>query len=350
MEEQLKDQIKKLEQELQQTTKENRKLAEAAATSRTSSGSSYHPKPEKTLKKFKETDDVTDWIDVAQRHISRMKDEDEKVDMLMNFMDRNPRLEVKFRINRSKCTADDIFTVLKDTYGLKDTQLQLEKAFFSRDQEPGEDLTEYSLALMEILMNLEKRNPDIKETAEKKLKGRFAEGVRDVSLRRELTRLNKERPKLKFFELRDEAAEWLKKDRTIRDTATAEATVETVSTQQDGSLSHIMQLLQEQQLQIQKLTENTQNQQFYKNRFRGRGRGRFRGRSNFNRSFSHSPQQNPSEDTASSRHAEAGSKAESTSTTDDLTCRYCGQANHFERFCIKKKRDQQKSLNFPHPK
>ena len=232
----LQDQIKKLEQELKDKMLENKQMSEEVESHQTTVV--YQPKPEKTLKKFKETDDVQEWIETAQRSINKFKNETDKVDLLLNFLDRKPRIEVKFRIQRDKVSAEEIFTILKEVYGLKDSILQLEKDFYSRNQEVGEDLADYSLALMEILMNIEKKDSKYAQSGEERLKNRFADGVGDVALKRELNRLNKERPKLKFHQLRDEALDWFSKEEPPQDTVTVGAV-----SSQDTSLSQIMQIL-----------------------------------------------------------------------------------------------------------
>ena len=109
---------------------------------------------------------------------------------------------MKFRIERDRATAAEIFR--KIVYGLKDTGNDLGKMFYSHNQETREYIQDYSISLMEILMNMDKlRSSD--RRSESKIKDIFADGVHDVALRRQLNRLNMERPTLKFFELRDEA-------------------------------------------------------------------------------------------------------------------------------------------------
>ena len=341
----LRSQIEKLQLKLRETLEENKKLAEDVQDNQATVV--YQSKPEKTLKKFKEDDDVSDWIDTAKRHVNKFKKEEDKVDMLLNFLDRKPRLEVKFRIRRDKATADEVFTVLEEIYGLKDSLLQLEKEFYSRNQELGEDLADYSLALMEILMNMEKKKPDSKDSTENKLKCRFADGVKDVALRRELNRLNKERPRLRFYELRDEALEWCKKD----DQSTETTSSESVSTQETANLNNIMQLIQEQQSQIQRLTETQQQSQYHRGRghYRGRGRSSYRGYYN-SRRIPEQTRTTVTQPTDDNTAASSNPNSESQ-PIEDITCRYCGQKNHIERFCIKKRRDQrngQQSSNWHH--
>ena len=62
----------------------------------------YQTKPDKALWKFKEGDDVDDWIETTLSYISRLKKESEKVDMILNFLDRTPYSEVRFRIDREQ--------------------------------------------------------------------------------------------------------------------------------------------------------------------------------------------------------------------------------------------------------
>ena len=344
----------------------------ASATGGDVSGASYvyHSKPEKNLKKFKEGDDINDWVDIAQRYINKLKNESEKVDLILNFLDKKPLIELKFLIhNRDKTTSSEVFKILKDVYGLKDTWERLEKKFYSRDQEDGETLQDYSHALMEILLDMEKMNTTSSVNTDRKLKDRFADGVNDVSLSRELDRLNRERPRLKFFELRDEAKNWCRKSKD--NNAEKEDTVtESISAQQSDN---VLKLLQDQQLQIQHLTEAVETYQYRGrgrsrgrsyDRGRGRSRGQYwnnnqgtndlgRGRSRgqyWNNNQGTNEYQSTSTPQITDVQPDFNRTKSSTEPTDNaVICYYCKLPNHTGRNCIKRRQDlRKKSSNFSH--
>ena len=99
----------------------------------------------------------------------------------------------------------EIFDVLARVFGDGNTLPQLQQKFYSFQQGNGQDLLACSLQLVEMydrMVTLDKSNESQRENA---LKNRFAEAVRDESLKRELRRLNLDKPGLTFFELRDRA-------------------------------------------------------------------------------------------------------------------------------------------------
>ena len=204
--EEINNMLKKLEEKLQAT---ELKCSQLEQDSKAGAATTvvYQIKQEKSLKKFKEDDDIDEWMDIADIYVNRLKTESEKVDMILSFLDKKPYTEVRFRITRSKATAKEVFNVLRDIYGSKDSWTQLQQQFYNRQQGPAESLIEFSFELMALIMKVEKKHPTLVLYPDKLLKERFAEGVRDVSLKREMRRLNKERPDMKFFEIRDEANE-----------------------------------------------------------------------------------------------------------------------------------------------
>jgi len=173
----------------------------------------YQTKDEKYLRKFREDHDVDDWLETTRSYISRLKKESEKVDMIMNFLDHAPYTEVRFRIDRSKATSSEVLDIFK-VYGEKDTWTQMQQPF-SQDNRVDESLDDYSQSLIQMILKMEKLNPSLLWEADVMLEETFAEGVLGVSLRRELKRLNKERPNMEFYQIRNEVDECIKDACTI---------------------------------------------------------------------------------------------------------------------------------------
>ena len=87
-----------------------------------------------------------------------------------------------------------------------------QEAFYTRIQQPGETLLDYSLALVKLFSKLSKRQPSLSTLTNETLKGRFASGVRDVSLQREMRRVEFDDSRMSFWEFRDRAVSWIGKE------------------------------------------------------------------------------------------------------------------------------------------
>ena len=219
----------------------------------------YQTKPDKALRKL-ECDDVDDWIETTLSYISRLKKEPEKVDMILNFLDRTPYSEVRFRIDRTKATSSEVLGILKKIYGEKDSWTRMQQNFYSRQQKVGESVDEYAHALIELILKMDKLNPSLLKKADVLLKERFAEGILDVSLRREMKRLNKERPDIEFYQIRDEANDWTKDESAQAMQHVTHEAVRTSQAVESSKLDNIMQFMQDQQKQMQSIEERMNKQ------------------------------------------------------------------------------------------
>ena len=117
----------------------------------------------------------------------------------------------------------------------------------------------------------------------------MAEGVVDVTLKRELHRLNEERDKMKFHKFREHAKEWLDSGKKGKKTAIQEE--HTTS----NELQELRDLVHEQKKRLDEFQCNMHQQQ-----------------ANPQQEFDKEP----------------------------FTCHYCGGPNHFKRTCIKFQKDQ----------
>jgi len=169
------------------------------------------------------------------------------VDCILNNLDNRPYTEVRFRIDRSKVSSVEVFKILSDIYGNKNTFSQLQKKLFSREQQPGESIEEYSYALIDLLIEMEKLDPKLRDNSDQILKDIFSEGVTDIHLKHEMKRLNREKTEQRFFEMRDEAKRWLQ-DEYIKN-RTETVTHETVK------VDMLLQALKEQKDEMKKLSE-----------------------------------------------------------------------------------------------
>ncbi len=93
-------------------------------------------------------------------------------------------------------------------YGCSQLYVALQEAFFSRRQQEGETLLEFSLALMGLLEKAKQRSPDAMPNAEVLLRHQFVEHVLDSSLRHELKQLVRRQPTATLRDVRGEAIRW----------------------------------------------------------------------------------------------------------------------------------------------
>lgn len=101
-----------------------------------------------------------------------------------------------------------ILTILQELYGCSESYVALQEAFFSRRQQEGETLQEFSLALMGLMEKVKQRAPADMPNAEALLRDQFVEHVLNSSLRRELKQLVRRQPNCTLLEVRAEAIRW----------------------------------------------------------------------------------------------------------------------------------------------
>ena len=222
---------------------------------------------------------------------------------------------------------------MKGVYGVKKSPFELEMEFYALNQTPGDTLTAYSHELMKLLFLLQKQAPEMKKHSDKMLKQKFADGVNDNELKRELKRLNRENVDLKFYELRDLATDWVKDSKP--DNSKIDSLMEMISLQQQ----QIQTLSEGMSKQTDLISQVEEQQTKYSYRGHSRSRGSFRGRSR-GRGWSRDRSNN------------TDVKSDDISDSNDhmIICHYCSQPNHIAPNCWKRKRDRKleqetKSLN-----
>ena len=345
----LEQKLKRTEEKLSQAEKESLR------------GSHLMPTREKKIPKFTEDNDVEEWVRNVRLYISRkiFTTEEERVDFVLEHLDKNPKTEVRFRINPVRASAEDIFGILVDIYGIQESFLELQQDFYCRNQKPEESLDDYSHVLMKKLVAIEKKNPAIINDVDTILQQRFAEGVIDNGLKRELKRLIREQD-LPFHKLRELANNWMEDEHIKEDTAVSESV----------HLDSLLTIMKKQEEQIKELTATVNEHRqlvakpagSYRGRFRGRRQGYYRGHGrNFQRGQYHShysgntypqdptfqfghgrgfnrgttptaTQANP-EASINNQPDTAGANATPVAVGYDRYCTYCHRRNHEERNC-----------------
>ena len=152
---------------------------------------------------------LEEWIEEAQacmraRHLSPA----DQAFFLFDHLEGEPREEIKYRPSAVKNDPVEIVAVLRELYGCSDSYVALQEAFFSRRQQEGETLQEFSLALMSLMASVKQQAPTSMLNADVLLREQFIEHVIDGSLRRELKQFVRREPAASLFAVRAEALRW----------------------------------------------------------------------------------------------------------------------------------------------
>lgn len=152
---------------------------------------------------------ITEWVEEAQAcmRIRRLSAVDQ-ADFLFDHLAGEAREEIKYRPLVDRRDPAKIISILTELYGCSQSYIALQEAFFSRKQQEGETLQEFSLALLSLMDKVKRRAPAGVPNADVLLRDQFAEYVLDGALRRELKQCVRREPLLTLIELRAEAIRW----------------------------------------------------------------------------------------------------------------------------------------------
>ncbi|XP_026101952.1 uncharacterized protein LOC113073279 [Carassius auratus] len=152
---------------------------------------------------------IDEWVEEAKacmqaRHLSVS----DQAFFLFDHLEGEAREEIRYRSEIERNDPDKVILVLRELYGCSQSYVSLQEAFFSRKQQEGESLLEFSLALMGLLERVTQRSPYVMPNSQILLRDQFIEHVCDVALRRELKQLIRRQPMLTLLEVRSEALRW----------------------------------------------------------------------------------------------------------------------------------------------
>lgn len=152
---------------------------------------------------------LAEWVEEVQacmraRHLSAS----DQAFFLFDHLEGEAREEIKFRSSTERGDPAKIIAALQELYGCSDSYVALQEAFFSRRQQEGESLQEFSLALLTLMAAVKQRAPGDMPNAEALLRDQFVEHVIDGALRRELKQLVRRQPTATLLEVRGEAIRW----------------------------------------------------------------------------------------------------------------------------------------------
>ncbi|KAK7921991.1 hypothetical protein WMY93_008893 [Mugilogobius chulae] len=150
-----------------------------------------------------------EWLEEAEacmrsRHLAAA----DKAFFLFDHLEGEAREEIKYRSEQERRDPDKIISILQELYGCTESYVALQEAFFSRRQQEGETLLEYSLALMSLMEKVKSRAPNDIPNSEELLRDQFVEHVLDGALRRELKQYVRQNAEATLRDVRGEAIRW----------------------------------------------------------------------------------------------------------------------------------------------
>ena len=132
----------------------------------------------------------------------------DKAYFMLDHLEGEAKSEIKFRPVGDREDPARILDILQELYGCSQPYVTLQQAFFSRQQQDGETLQEFSLALMSLMEQVKQCAPGGVPNAEVLLRDQFIEHVLDSALRRELKRFVRGKPTATLLQARAEALRW----------------------------------------------------------------------------------------------------------------------------------------------
>ncbi|VDI81841.1 Hypothetical predicted protein [Mytilus galloprovincialis] len=152
---------------------------------------------------------ISDWLEDAREHLVTIPDEKAKIDFLMQNLISPAKDEIRLRPLLERDSAAKILLLIHSIYDGDDSVSQLQQLFFQRNQKENETLQDYSLNLMKIFDQINKRDNTVLGDKDKVLKDRFIEGIKEPHLKREVKRFSYEHKTMKFLEFRQEVLLWV---------------------------------------------------------------------------------------------------------------------------------------------
>lgn len=152
---------------------------------------------------------IVEWVEEVQactraRHMSPA----EQAIFLFDHLEGEAREEIKYRSQQEREDPNQILAILQELYGCSRSYVSLQEEFFSRKQQDGETLQEFSHALLCLMDKVVKKTPGVFPNKDVLLRDQFVEHVVDCSLRRELKQFVRSHPHATLIDVRSEAIRW----------------------------------------------------------------------------------------------------------------------------------------------
>lgn len=220
-------------------------------------------------------EDVFEWVEEMKSNLrARNLSVREEALFILDHLGGSARSEIKFRPREEREDPERVFFVLKELYGCAHSYISLQEQFFSRKQEEGESLQDFSHALFALMEKVVQCAPGGVPNSATLLRDQFVEHVLDNSLCRELKRYVRIHPQSTVLDVRKEAIRWV--DEGFRpDTRERSYSVPSLATQyrvqghslpassreNSAELAELKEILRAQQEQLNQLTQGLQQLQ-----------------------------------------------------------------------------------------
>lgn len=162
---------------------------------------------EKKLRKFGgKTDELRTWLEDCTGIVEVM-DSNEAVQYIMRHLEGSARDEISYQKDLIDNDPLKILEILHVVFGEKHDSAQLKKMIYERCQNEKESLDEYARVLSGLVNRLKAVEKSVH--CNDVLCEVFCQNVRDKNLRRYLKQVYRSDPEGKFFDLRQQAVQWL---------------------------------------------------------------------------------------------------------------------------------------------
>lgn len=231
---------------------------------------------------------LSEWVEEVQASMrARRLSQSDQAFFLFDHLEGEAKDEIKYRSAAEREDPAKILSILEELYGCAESYVALQQAFFSRRQQEGETLHEFSLVLMGLMEKVQQCAPTDMSDAGALLRDQFVEHVLNSSLRRELKQFVRRQPTATLLEARSEAIRWERegspgggrgRSHSVPSVFGAQCVVQGsgqvgVSSSQASELQEMREMLKLQQEQLNQLTQSISrlqgSKQYGRTAFRG---------------------------------------------------------------------------------
>lgn len=209
---------------------------------------------------------IEDWVDEVRATLRcRKLSVVDQAYFIFDHLEGEAKDEIRYRTRAEREDPEKILSILQELYGCARSYVSLQQCFFSRKQQDGESLQEFSHALNCLMEKVQRCAPRKMADAPTLLRDQFVEHVLDPNLRRELKRLVREEPRCTLIDIRAEAIRWEREGRPDEPRGRSYSVPSLSAAHYSRPRPHnftassefaeLRQLLERQQEQLNKLTE-----------------------------------------------------------------------------------------------
>lgn len=126
---------------------------------------------------------IDEWVEEARAciHICNMTPA-EQAYFLYDHPEGEARDKIKYQSIADKSDPDKIVSALREVYGCAESYITLQETFFSRWQQEGETLLEFSLALLSVFEKVKSHSPHVISNGDIVVRDQFVECVSNNAL------------------------------------------------------------------------------------------------------------------------------------------------------------------------